>query len=136
MSSKQFPEIRIPVSVGELCDKITILAIKLDRIKDSTKLAALRREKAALERELEKIPRAQETQFVATMEQLREINGKLWDVEDAIRDKEAAKSFDADFIALARSVYRLNDQRSVLKNRLNELSGSLFQEVKSYHPYD
>jgi len=122
--------------VGELCDKITILAIKLDRIKDSTKLAALRREKAALERELEKIPRAQETQFVATMEQLREINGKLWDVEDAIRDKEAAKSFDADFIALARSVYRLNDQRSVLKNRLNELSGSLFQEVKSYHPYD
>jgi len=136
MSSKQFPEIRIPVSVGELCDKITILAIKLDRIKDSTKLAALRREKAALERELEKIPRAQETQFVATMEQLREINGKLWDVEDAIRDKEAAKSFDADFIALARSVYRLNDQRSALKNRLNELSGSLFQEVKSYHPYD
>jgi len=136
MSSKQFPEIRIPVSVGELCDKITILAIKLERIKDSTKLAPLRREKAALEQELEKIPQAQEAQFIATMEQLREINGKLWDVEDAIRDKEAAKSFDADFIALARSVYRLNDQRSVLKNRLNELSGSLFQEVKSYHPYD
>ena len=127
--------IHVPVSPGEVLDKITILEIKSERMSDPEKVANVRVELALL----------QETWSQAVAEddvirdlhaQLKEINEGLWEIEDDIRDKERVKQFDARFIELARSVYFTNDRRSEVKKKLNLHLGSQIIVEKSYQGYD
>lgn len=124
----------IPVSSGELLDKLTILQIKHEKIDDPGKLANIRRE---LELLTEAWARqgAGGAQIAALVEQLKEVNEKLWSIEDDIRGREAQGLFDQDFIELARAVYINNDRRAAIKRRLNELAGSELIEEKSYRDY-
>jgi len=126
--------IHVPVSPGEVLDKITILEIKSERMSDPEKVANVRVELALL----------QETWGEAVSEdnvirdlhaQLKEINEALWEIEDDIRDKERVKEFDERFIELARSVYFTNDRRSKVKKELNLHLGSEIVEEKSYQDY-
>jgi hypothetical protein len=127
-------ELHIPVAPGELLDKITILRIKSRRIQDASKLANVRVELELLERTWATLGPA--TQALAADEQaLQAVNEQLWDIEDRIRDKEAARSFDQDFIDLARAVYHRNDERAAIKKRINVALGSRLVEEKSYQPY-
>ena len=127
-------EIHVPVSPGEVLDKITILRIKAARITDPAKLANVRRELELLERTWRDSPYAHHN--VATDEAaLEAVNERLWDIEDRIRDKERAQAFDAEFIALARSVYVENDERAAIKKRINVALGSTIVEEKSYAAY-
>lgn len=126
--------IKVPVSPGELLDKITILEIKAGQITDREKLANVRRELELLRATwLESVVEDEGTRGLHA--QLREVNQALWDIEDEIRDKERAKEFDQRFIELARSVYITNDRRSALKKELNLRLGSQIVEEKSYQPY-
>ncbi len=128
--------VRIEVSVGELIDKLTILEIKRARISDRKKQENIQRELAALYLEFGSIEIAcHAPALLALREDLKSINEKLWDIEDAIREKERQKTFDAAFIQLARNVYITNDDRSHLKRRIDELMGASFTEEKSYQPY-
>lgn len=124
----------VEVSAGELVDKITILELKLEHIKDPAKLANIRLEHerlmATFREELEECGA-----LAALMQALKAVNGELWQIEDDIRAKERAQAFDADFIALARSVYRMNDRRAGLKREINELLRSAIVEEKSYAAY-
>ncbi|NOZ08598.1 MAG: hypothetical protein GXO91_06945 [FCB group bacterium] len=126
--------VTIPVSVGELVDKITILEIKSKNIEDPGKLVNIRKELALLERKanglLDSNPGLQNLKT-----RLRAINEKLWSVEDALREMEKEKHFDADFIKLARSVYYTNDERSRLKSEINRMTNSDLSEEKSYSGY-
>jgi len=126
--------IRVPVSPGEVLDKITILEIKSERMTDPAKVANVRTELALLQ---ETWARAvQEDDTVRELHtQLKEINEALWEIEDDIRDKERAKEFDQRFIELARSVYFTNDRRSEVKKKLNLHLGSQIIEEKSYQDY-
>ena len=125
--------IHVPVSVGELIDKITILDIKAVRIPDPVKLANIERERAALHAIRSDLPRLY--QIIPDETQLRAVNEQLWEVEDALRTREANGDFGADFVADARSVYRLNDKRAALKYSINQITGSALVEEKSYdHP--
>jgi Family of unknown function (DUF6165) len=127
-------DIRVPISPGELIDKITILEIKSVHIKDAAKVANVRHELALLQatwRESEYSTRDIEAEWVA----LRGINQKLWDIEDQIRDKERARTFDRDFIELARAVYVTNDERAAVKRQINTRLGSKIVEEKSYAQY-
>ena len=127
-------ELQVPVSPGELLDKITILRIKQRRMSDAAKLANVRLELELLERTWATLGAA--TRQVAADEQaLQAVNEQLWDIEDAIREKEAARSFDAQFIELARAVYHRNDERAAIKKRVNVALGSRIVEEKSYQPY-
>jgi hypothetical protein len=127
-------ELHVPVSPGELLDKITILRIKAQRMRDAAKVANVRLELALLEGTWATLGTA--TQSVAADEQaLQAVNEQLWDIEDRIRDKEAARSFDQDFIELARAVYHRNDERAAIKKRINIALGSRIIEEKSYQPY-
>jgi hypothetical protein len=108
-------DILVPISPGELLDKITILRIKGARITDAAKLANVRLELSRLE--------------------LERVNAALWDIEDRIRDFEAEQRFDAGFIELARSVYIRNDERAAIKRRINLKLASELVEEKSYRPY-
>ena len=127
-------DLHVPVSAGELLDKITILRIKSQRIRDAAKLANIRLELELLERTWATLGPA--IQAVAADERaLLAVNEQLWDIEDRIRDKEAAGSFDQDFIELARAVYHRNDERSAIKKRINVALGSRLVEEKSYRPY-
>ena len=123
--------INVPISVGELIDKITILEIKKDKLKN-LKLKNILKELSFLRAVLEKnsifIP--DEIYF-----QLKSINLKLWDIEDKIRIKEKNKEFDNEFIELARSVYLNNDRRSETKKELNIMFNSEIIEEKSYEKY-
>ncbi|SRR6266568_2379103 len=128
-------DILAPISVGELIDKITILRIKRERIRAASAQANIDRE---LDRLLEiragaSLDRAE---LAALEEELFRVNGRLWDVEDEVRSLEQRGDFRERFIELARSVYRLNDQRSVLKRRINEVTGSAIVEEKSYPAYE
>jgi hypothetical protein len=127
-------EILVPISPGELIDKITILRIKCARIADSAKLANVRRELAQLEHSrAASVPVGADLQ--ADERELERVNGELWDIEDRIREHEAQQRFDAGFIELARSVYLRNDERAEIKRRINlKLASSLIEE-KSYRPY-
>ena len=126
--------IQVPVSPGEVLDKITILEIKSERISDPEKLANVRTELALLRQTWAE--RIDEDDTVRTLhDQLKEINEALWDIEDDIRDKERAKEFDERFIELARSVYFTNDRRSEVKKKLNLHLGSEIIEEKSYQDY-
>ncbi|MGA2777991.1 MAG: DUF6165 family protein [Steroidobacteraceae bacterium] len=127
-------EISVPVSPGELIDKITILRIKSQRITDPHKLKNVRHELDALQRtwaesSYSRIDIEAETQL------LQAVNERLWVIEDEIRDKERAQSFDAEFIRLARAVYFENDERSEIKRRINLRLGSAIIEEKSYSDY-
>jgi Family of unknown function (DUF6165) len=127
-------DLHVPVSPGELLDKITILRIKGERIRDAAKLANVRLELELLEQTWATLGTA--TAAVAADEQaLQAVNEQLWEIEDRIRDKEAAHSFDQDFIELARAVYHRNDERAVIKKRINTALGSRIVEEKSYQPY-
>jgi hypothetical protein len=127
-------DILVPVSPGELLDKITILRIKSVRMTDAAKLANVRHELQLLEQTWTASVPAGVT--VAEEERaLQAVNERLWDVEDRLRDLEAAKRFDKDFIELARAVYINNDERAALKKRVNTRLGSTLVEEKSYRPY-
>jgi hypothetical protein len=127
-------DLHVPVSPGELLDKITILRIKSQRIHDAAKVANVRLELELLEHTWATLGLA--TRQVASDEQaLQAVNEQLWDIEDRIRAKEAAGSFDQDFIELARAVYHHNDERAALKKRVNVALGSRIVEEKSYQPY-
>ena len=123
--------IQIPVSIGELADKLSILAIKAERIDDAGKRAHVQVEKDGLEALWAPLVE-QQAELSALMADLRAINERMWDVQDALRAKEAAQSFDAEFVALARSVARHNGDRIQVKNTINRLAGSRFIEEKQY----
>jgi len=126
--------IQVPVSPGEVLDKITILEIKSERMRDPAKLANVRAELALLQETWSKAVR--EDDVVRGLHaQLREINEALWVIEDDIRDKERVREFDQRFIELARSVYFTNDRRSQVKKQLNLHLGSRIIEEKSYQDY-
>jgi hypothetical protein len=126
-------KIHIPVAIGELVDKITILEIKAARI-DAAKRPNVERELEQL-RYVFEIHKLDRTAIDREWQELYAVNAKLWDVEDRKRLKEAAASFDAEFIALARSVYFENDRRAAIKRRINEILGSDIFEEKSYASY-
>lgn len=130
--------VMIPVPPGELADKITILEIKSRKVKDKTKLAAVKNElkllKSSLEKLLKEYPKAK-SKFVVLKKKLYGINLKLWNIEDVIRKLEAKKDFGAGFIQTARAVYITNDLRSETKNKINSLFGSKLYEVKHYVKY-
>jgi hypothetical protein len=125
-------DILVPISPGELLDKITILRIKVARIQDAAKLANVKLELQLLE-ETWKTSGAQDVS--ADERALQDVNERLWDIEDRIRDKEAHQTFDRDFIELARSVYIANDERAAIKKRINTQLGSRIVEEKSYKQY-
>ena len=127
-------EIKVPISPGELLDKITILRIKSRRMTDPQKLANVRLELHALEEIWENsAPAGIDVQ--GDIQALLEVNERLWVIEDDIRDKERARAFDAEFIRLARAVYIENDERAAVKRRLNVSLGSDLVEEKSYSDY-
>jgi hypothetical protein len=127
-------DILVPVSPGELLDKITILRIKVARIQDAGKLTNVKLELALLEQTWQDAGCA--TAAVAQDERaLQDVNERLWDIEDRIRDKEAKQTFDRDFIELARAVYVCNDERAAAKKRINLRLGSRLVEEKSYKQY-
>ena len=126
--------ISVPVSPGELVDKITILEIKAERITDEEKLQNVRTELDLLVQVWETV--SVDTEAVPPLkERLKVINQALWDIEDQIRVKESRQEFDQEFIDLARSVYVQNDQRAAAKKQINMLLGSGIQEEKSYVEY-
>lgn len=125
-------EVLVPLSIGEIVDKITILTIKSQRIGEAAKLANVHKELDALVAVCKK---AGIDLTLPYFKELQAINETLWDVEDAIREKERQSAFDAEFISLARAVYRTNDRRGDIKREINALSGSAFAEEKSYKPY-
>lgn len=127
-------DILVPISPGELIDKITILEIKSERMTDATKLANVRLELSLLkdtwsESEYSRID------IGAEWAELKRINGELWVIEDEIRDEERAQRFGETFIKLARAVYFINDDRAAVKRRINEKLGSRIVEEKSYADY-
>jgi hypothetical protein len=126
--------ILVPVSPGEVLDKITILEIKAERMDDPVKVANVKVELALLEetwaRSVTSDPVIKDLH-----DQLKQINEALWEIEDDIRDKERAKEFDQQFIELARKVYFTNDRRSDVKKKLNLHLGSQIIEEKSYQDY-
>jgi Family of unknown function (DUF6165) len=127
-------DILVPISPGELLDKITILRIKSARISDATKLANVRHELRLLEQTWRAaVPAGLD--LASDERALEAVNEKLWVVEDQLRDQEAAKRFDASFIELARTVYVTNDERAAIKKRINVRLGSALVEEKSYRPY-
>ena len=127
-------DLQIPVSPGELLDKITILRIKSLRIHDAAKVANVRLELELLERTWATLGAATQ-QLTTDAQALQAVNERLWDIEDRIRNKEAAGNFDQDFIDLARAVYHQNDERAAIKKRVNMALGSRIVEEKSYQPY-
>jgi hypothetical protein len=127
-------DIRVPVSPGELLDKLTILRIKAARITDAAKLANVRHELQLLE-EIWRTSGCAGRVSPSEEHALQRVNETLWDVEDRIRDKEARQLFDREFIELARAVYFTNDERASIKRRVNQLLGSRIAEEKSYRPY-
>jgi hypothetical protein len=127
-------ELLVPISPGELIDKITILEIKSQRISDAVKLANVRAELALLMETWRASPWSA-AGIDAEWAGLRAVNEKLWVIEDQIRDKERDARFDEEFIELARAVYITNDQRAAIKKRINTRLGSTLVEEKSYADY-
>ena len=124
----------VEVSPGELIDKLTILEIKLENIADESKLVNVRREYEAMKAVYQSA--IVETEALRELTaKLKSVNAKLWDIEDDIRDQERARTFGDAFIALARSVYRTNDERAAIKRQINALLHSEIIEEKSYADY-
>ena len=124
----------IPISWGELFDKITILQIKLENLQNQNALKNVKIEYAQLSK-IYNISFMDDAIAKKLMNNLKQINNKLWDIEDKIRDKERNNAFDEEFIELARSVYITNDGRSRIKRNINETFGSQLIEEKSYSDY-
>lgn len=122
---------KIEVSNGEIVDKLTILLIKSKNIKDADKLKNVQKEIDEIASISDSIISRNSEEFL----QLYEVNARLWQIEDDIRDLERLKKFDQKFIELARSVYVTNDKRAEIKRAINELSGSSLFEEKSYEEY-
>jgi hypothetical protein len=125
-------DILVPISPGELLDKITILRIKAARMTDPTKVANVKLELSLLEKTWRE---SVDGDVSADERALHAVNERLWVIEDDIRDKERAQAFDAKFIELARAVYIENDERAAIKKRINLKLGSRIVEEKSYKPY-
>jgi len=126
--------ILVEIAPGELIDKITILEIKLDNVHDEAKRVNIEHEYAILTDVLRReVSRTEDLERLTAA--LKEVNAQLWRIEDDIRDQERARTFGAEFIALARSVYRTNDRRAALKRQINELLSSAIIEEKSYAAY-
>lgn len=119
------------VSAGELIDKISILEIKSEKIKDPIKLLYINKEKEILLKEANKL-----YGYITWLLKIKDINLKLWKIEDDIRQKERDKSFDDEFVALARAVYFTNDERFDIKNQINNYYSSNIMEQKSYEKYN
>jgi hypothetical protein len=117
----------IPVSIGELFDKYSILQIKKERITNLEKIELLQKEMNYLRSFIEKYPSE-----IYLLEEIKCINEQLWDVEEKIRQKEIEQKFDTEFIDLARSVYIKNDERCQIKNKINTFFNSNIREIKSY----
>jgi len=120
----------IPISIGELYDKYTILEIKQDKIKDPYKLQFIKKEIHHLKSHIDQYNLDPEIQST-----LKHINMILWDIEDNIREKERLEQFDDEFINLARQVYMTNDNRSKVKNQINAIFNSALLDIKSYTKY-
>ena len=127
-------KINVPASIGELFDKITILEIKKKKIKDKEKLKHVNVELNLLNNVVRK-KKINKRKILKLINALKLINLKLWNVEDKLRKLEKEKSFKSLFIQKARSVYILNDKRSVMKNNINIETNSNVNEVKSYEKY-
>ena len=126
--------ITVEIAPGELIDKITILRIKTERMDDAAKLANVKVELDILETTLaEAVPASPELEALTA--RLKQINEKLWVIEDDIRDCERNKDFSDTFVQLARAVYFTNDERAKVKREINELLGSRIVEEKSYAAY-
>lgn len=121
----------IVVSIGEIVDKLSILQIKVEKIKDDRKLTNIIKEHRYLNDVVFNQMKIETSDFM----DLVSVNQRLWKIEDEIRDKERNKEFDQEFIDLARSVYITNDERSEIKKRINIKYGSNFVEEKSYKKY-
>ena len=122
---------KIEVSNGEIADKLTIIEIKLSKITAHAKIANIKNEYEVVNQAMGTIMEKSHPLY----RQLYEINSKLWVIEDHIRDLERAKDFGDDFIQTARSVYFINDDRSDVKRKINEVTGSKLFEEKSYEEY-
>jgi Family of unknown function (DUF6165) len=122
------------ISIAEFVDKITILRIKAERIQEREKLRNIHRELSILDRirteSLGDRPELSELEA-----ELKSVNEEIWELEDRIRDSELRKDFGDGFVSVARSIYRANDRRAVLKRQINDLMGSGIVEEKSYSPY-
>lgn len=127
-------EILVPVSFGELLDKVAILQIKSERMSDAAKLANVRSELAALETTWAAHP-ASAQDISGLRADLKAVNERLWVIEDDIRLQEKAQAFDAEFVRLARAVYFENDTRARIKKDINLALGSSYVEEKSYQDY-
>ena len=127
-------KIIVEVSVGELLDKISILEIKQDKIKDPEKLNFINNEHSILKNQLEKNVKSDE-KLEKLFQDLKDINAKLWDIEDDKRDCEKNKDFGQKFIKLSRDVHFLNDDRAKIKLEMNNHTGSAIKEIKEYTSY-
>ena len=127
-------KINIPASIGELFDKITILEIKKSKIKDDNKLIFINKELDLLKKVV-RSKKINTRSLRPLIKKLKNVNLKLWNVEDKLRKFEKNKQFKKDFINYARKVYYTNDKRSILKNEINLKTNSIISEVKSYEKY-
>ena len=127
-------KIIVEVSVGELLDKISILEIKQDKIKDPEKLSFINNEHSILKNQFEKNVKSDE-KLEKLFQELKDINAKLWVIEDDKRDCEKNKDFGEKFIKLSRDVHFLNDDRAKIKLEINNHSGSAIKEIKEYTSY-
>jgi len=124
----------VPISVGELIDKIVILEIKAARVTDPSKLKEVVKELSLLN-QIDYGAAECRDEIKTLREEIRQVNVALWDIEDRIRNCEREQDFGSGFIDLARAVYKTNDRRSTLKRRINELSGSPIVEIKAHPAY-
>ena len=129
--SKKMDKILAEISAGELIDKITILEIKKEKISNKEKLVEVNKELVSLNETLKKSIK-DESKILSFKNDLKNINLKLWDIEDGKRSAEKNNKFDEKFIELARNVYKFNDERAKIKLAINNALGSNIKEVKSY----
>ena len=128
---KNLDKILAEISAGELIDKITILEIKKDKISDKEKLYQVEKELVSLKETLKKSISDQDL-IMNLKKNLKDINSKLWEIEDGKRNAEKNNDFGEKFVELARNVYKFNDERAKIKLKINNLLGSRIKEVKSY----
>ncbi len=122
------------ISTGELLDKISILEIKLEKVRDKIKLKEINKEYKIL-REVQYSSIKETEKFQILFKKIKEVNQNLWNIEDKLRICEKNKDFGQNFIKLARGVYMNNDKRSKIKSKINEVSGSNIKEIKQYVDY-
>ena len=130
--NKKMDKILAEISAGELIDKITILEIKKEKISNKEKLVEVNKELISLNETLKKSINKGESKILSFKNDLKNINLKLWNIEDGKRFAEKNNKFDEKFIELARSVYKFNDERAKIKLAINNALGSNIKEVKSY----